>query len=343
MKPVVLPPGDARSSDEIVSSLRARARAFVPELGLDEPGVESALAGVFARYARAVLIRLNRAPEKNRLAFYRLLGVEPTPARAARAVLVFRLNDKASASSAPAGTPVSAPPAPGTSEQIVFETEQSVGIAPGRLVQVVSLWPGRDAFIDHSAAVAQGSPFRAFASDDLQPVEHVVYLAHDKLLALSGSTRLSLEWHVAVPGSEPLDIQWEYWDGKVWREFLELNPLCLPEGSTLPDSTAGLSRSGRIELRADGAKSEKLAINGLQTHWLRGRSLRPISPDPSRQLPEVDAVRISSSVEQPLTASLQWSALPVNEGWPAIQLRNEAGLPLGSASIGLRFGSSSDI
>ncbi|WP_437569823.1 putative baseplate assembly protein [Sorangium sp. So ce542] len=335
MKALPTPPQDTRDSGQIEAELRARAPGYVPELLLQEHGAGAALAAVFARYARAIRARLNQAPDKNKLAFLAALGIEPTSARAARAPVVFQLNDKASASAAPAGTAVAAPPAPGGSEPIVFETERAVGITAGRLAQVVSLWPGRDAFIDHSAAFAAGRAFRTFAADELDPVEHIIYLSHEKLLALSGSTRLSLEWQLAVPGSEELSIQWEYWDGKVWREFLELNPSCLPDGIALPDSTSGLTRSGKIELRAEGARSEKTTVNGEEAYWLRGRVQGALSPDPSLQLPEVDTLRLSSTVEQPLVAVLRWKAEQSEAR--VVRLLDESGQALEGATITARF------
>ncbi|XXT18832.1 putative baseplate assembly protein [Sorangium sp. So ce429] len=335
MKALPTPPQDARDSGQLEAELRARAPGYVPELLLQEQGAGAALAAVFARYARAIRARLDQAPDKSKLAFLAALGIEPTSARAARAPIVFQLNDKASASAAPAGTAVAAPPAPGGSEPITFETERAIGIAAGRLAQVVSLWPGRDAFIDHSAAFAAGRSFRTFAADELDPVEHVIYLSHEKLLALSGSTRLSLEWQLAVPGSEELSIQWEYWDGKVWREFLELNPSCLPEGIALPDSTAGLTRSGKIELRAEGARSEKTTVHGEQAYWLRGRLQGALPPDPSLQLPEVDTLRLSSTVEQPLVAVLRWKA--ERSEARVVRLLDESGQTLEGATVTARF------
>lgn len=329
-------PVDARGTDALVRLLRARAPGYVPEVTLGDGTADGALAAVFAGFAHALLTRLNQAPDKGRLSFFNLLGIEPTPARAARTAVVFQLVDQASASAAPAGTPVAAPPPPGASAQVVFETETSVGLVPGRVAQVVSLWPGRDSFIDHSLALSTGNSFRAFARDLLQPVEHAIYLSHDKLLALSGSTRLLLEWELAIPGSKPLEIGWEYWDGKTWREFLELNPSCRPEGVSQPDGTAGLSRNGRVELRAEGAAAEKIEIAGVEGYWVRGRVLERLPPDRGFQLPEVDAIRISSTVEQALTCAVGLTFVR-DERYRSIQVVDEAGLAVEGAGISLKY------
>ena len=93
-----------------------------------------------------------------------------TPASWARAPIVFKLNDSSPNSSAPKGTQVAAPPPPGSSQQIVFETEEDIGVASAKLSQIVSLWPGRDQFIDHSAAYQSGKPMVLFESLQLQPI-----------------------------------------------------------------------------------------------------------------------------------------------------------------------------
>ena len=74
---------DARTAGEIWPQVRDRSRGY---LGGPFPGGSAAgLGRVFARYLEAILQRLNQAPEKNRLAFYELLGLEPATAQSARA------------------------------------------------------------------------------------------------------------------------------------------------------------------------------------------------------------------------------------------------------------------
>ena len=58
---------------------------------------------------------------------------------------------------------MSAAPPAGSNQPILFETERSTGIRAGKLKQVVSLWPGRDEYIDHTTAYAAGDPVLPFA------------------------------------------------------------------------------------------------------------------------------------------------------------------------------------
>src|SRR5436309_909422 len=180
---------DSRQHDRTLQQLARRRPAFVPGWGLEPLGPGTALEHVFARFAQDAAAVVNRAPDKNELAFFELLGLELLPAHAARVPVVFRpLSAPRGAlrglpSTVPARTRVGAN-VPGQSQPIVFETEKKIGLAVARLVEVVSLWPGRDAYADHSAPYGRGTPFTLFKG--LQPVRHEFYLAHETLFALAG-------------------------------------------------------------------------------------------------------------------------------------------------------------
>ena len=85
-----VPKLDVRDSDAIVEELLARAPAYVPAWSLPASGPARTLVEVVARYAEALIERLNRAPSKNKLAFLDLLGIHLLPAQAARAPIVFQ-------------------------------------------------------------------------------------------------------------------------------------------------------------------------------------------------------------------------------------------------------------
>lgn len=298
------PPLDTRTARQLLDELVARRAAYVPawDAAAREPG--TAVAAIASRYAYAILQRLNRLPEKQKLAFLDLAGLSLVPATAARAPIVFQLNDQASGGAVGAGTSVAAPPPPGASEQIVFETEEATGVMPGRLAQVVSLWPGRDSYIDHSADHLAKRPFQLFSRRLLEPTPHYIFLAHDTLLALAGNVELGVEFEITQPSGEELDVRWEYWDGQVWRGFRSTSAECADTTLVTPDSTRGLTRSGTYQLLADCAQSQKLEVSGSKKFWLRGRLTEPLPPDPENALPEVEAVRISATVNRALTLAL---------------------------------------
>jgi hypothetical protein len=237
----------------------------------------------------------------------------------------------------------------------VFETEQEVGLTAGKLTQIVSLWPGRDSYIDHSTDFAAGLPIQLFSLPRLLPIPHHLYLSHEKLLALAGLVTLSLEVQLQQPGGQPLDIQWEYWDGEVWRGFLSLAPQCLGTDNQVPDSTAGLSQSGRIELTAEGATSQQTVVNGAVGYWIRGRIADPLPAASTQILPEIDNLRLSSIVTQPFRPSLtvlqpEKGGLAPNNGdrhespRGFVFLKNASGTPIIGATVTARLkGANQDI
>src|SRR5580700_3488695 len=147
MTPSAPAPADRRSLADLFGEVIARRPGYVPQWLPADQTAGNGLAWIFARYLQVTIQRLNQAPDKNRLAFFDLLGIGLVPAQSARAPMVFKLTPGSSDSHAPAGTQVAAPPPPGSSNQIVYETEQDVGVAAATLVQAVSLWSGSDEYL----------------------------------------------------------------------------------------------------------------------------------------------------------------------------------------------------
>lgn len=300
MKPLPRQVLDARDALQIAQEILARRPGYLPEWLPPDKGPDAALLRIFARYLETILRRLNQAPEKNKLAFLDLAGVELIPAQAARAPIVMQLFESAPDGRAPAGTRVVAPPPPESTQQIIFETERGAGLAAARLKQVVSLWPGRDQYLDHSEAHLAGRSFQLFKKSQLQDVPHIIYLAHDTLLALAGKVTLDVEFELSRPSAEALDTLWEYWDGEVWRNFKAMRPVCLEENEKKADGTDGFTRSGRFRLETDCAESAKTIVNGIEAFWVRGRLTEPLLQDSGKALPEVEQVRLSNVIERPL-------------------------------------------
>lgn len=319
------PPQDTRDYLALFAALRARAAGYTPGLQLSPGTAGAALGNVFSRFVETVLQRMNQAPDKNRLAFYDQLGLDLTPARSARAVLVFTLTDKATAGIAPAATAVAAPPPAGSNQQIVFETAQDVSIMAGKLKEVCSLWPGSDTWINHTSDFLAGKPIILFNAAQLDNIPHHLYLAHSTLFALSGTTKLNIEVTFLPPGTQALDILWEFWDGSVWRNFFDISAACHPDDPAPPDGTAGMTENGRIVLESDGAKSDKTTINGYNSYWLRGRVTTPLPGASDAGLPMIDSIRLSSTVEQAFRAV--WTVSYV-DGRLKLHVRNAATQPL---------------
>lgn len=301
MKRNATPILDSRDAAKVFAELLARGPAYVPELKPTEGQPAWALYQIFARYMQVLIERLNQAPDKNRLAFLDTLGIELIPAQPARAPVVFRMSEQATDSRLPAKTRLVAPPPPESTEQIVFESEQTIGLAAARIKQVVSLWPGRDQFIDHTDDFLAGRRLQLFKKSKLKDTPHVLYIAHDTLLALAGKVNLDVDFELSEASDEHLNVIFQYWDGKVWRGFKRMDPTCVEETEQNPDGTAGFTRSGRWRLQTDCAKSEKTTVNNTEAFWIRGKLREPLIKEPGQVLPEINRVRLSSTIERPLT------------------------------------------
>jgi len=284
---------DSRQAEEFVRDLLARARTYLPGWLPVEGQPGRALLQVYARYLQALAERVNRAPAKQRLAFFDLLGISLLQTQAAVAPVVFKPITQLGNSRVPARTQVAAT-IPGRDEPLVFETRNTVALAAAQLVEVVSFWPGRDAWAEHSAAALGGQPFKLFTG--LKPAPHELYIAHDVHFALAGEVSVEVQFELARPGGAPLTLDWQYWDGEVWRSFKGFVP---PEDVTERDSldgTDGLTRSGVVRLAADCAETKQTRINGVTAYWVRACSAEPLPPAPGLSLPVADRLSLRTVI-----------------------------------------------
>ena len=295
---------DGRDAQALLADILARRVGYTPEWLAADKSAGVGLAAIAARYLEAVVQRLGQVPPKLKLGFLDVAGLSLVPAQEARAPVVFMLSDQASGGSAPARTPGGAAPPPGSTEQILFETERAVGVTAGKIVQLVSLWPGRDEYIDHTAAYLAGAPVAPFAARLLTPTPHALYLSHPVLLALSGRVKLSVEFELQHGATAALRVVWEYWDGATWRGFIATSTEC--SGAAAPDfdGTDGLAQSGSYLLETDCASAAKTQVNGIDAYWLRARLDQALPPDPGQSLPEVDTIRLSSTVNGALSGRI---------------------------------------
>ncbi|MEK4851468.1 putative baseplate assembly protein [Paenibacillus sp. FSL H7-0756] len=185
--PNQMPIIDKREQEQLVPELRrliyqycSREWTDVPELEADKKA--DALVHIFTGMMGKVISRLNQAPAKNFTSFLNLIGIHPTPPRAAKVPLLFRLKpDSGSYNTVPAGTRVSAQPEQGA--EVVFETDKDLTVIMAQPVRAVSLDPQEDQWSnqDHLlAGGAAGRPARLFRGDST--VVHRLYLGHTELL-----------------------------------------------------------------------------------------------------------------------------------------------------------------
>src|SRR2546425_7272320 len=313
---------DPRSEVQLAQEVRERLAVHVPEWHETDPAsgaidrVGGAVIGAFAHLAATVVERLNRAPDKNFLAFgaqeidereeilverlnrapdknflafVDLLGAAPLPPQPARAPLAFSLAAASPTDAVvPAGTRVAAPPAEGEKEPILFETERELVVTAARLDSVFVRAPDDDRYADYSSLVtaAAGPVVSAFQGDPA--IEHILYIGHDALLGYAGLRSVVLSFAVgALPASpDARSLQWQEWNGTKWAPIT-------PDS----DGTADLTLSGDVTFSNRPPLLEQ-TIQSVTSRWLRCQLMTPITPATApvegkvraSQLPTITAV-----------------------------------------------------
>ncbi len=310
MTTAVPPILDPRDSDTIAAQVLARIPGYVPGWVPDSDGPGTAMAYIYGRLLNTLAGIINQAPVKDELACFDQLGIELLSPQAARAPVVFTAIPAVGNSQVPAGASVGAQ-IPGSRTPLTFQTEQTIALAAASIVQVVALWPGRDAYADYSAALQQGQPFTLF--EQLQLVDHELYMGDETVLALAGQSIVEVRVELATPSSSSLDIAWEYWDGGLWRQFKDFKPAADAALTDSVDATNGLTRSGTIRLSSDCAKTVDTTVDAITTRWLRGRLAAPLLPVSGTTLPEIRTIAISSVIDRTLPDKA-CTALPAGTG-----------------------------
>ncbi|MDY0059790.1 MAG: putative baseplate assembly protein [Myxococcota bacterium] len=108
--------------------------------------------------------------------------------------------------------------------------------------------------------------------------DYALYLASEELLSQPGA-QLRVEVQLSDPtqidapnASDDLQIAWEYWDGKKWREL----GIATPKGRKdwelhqFNDTTLAFTKSGEFSFRRP-ADMQQCEVNGLANFWIRGR------------------------------------------------------------------------
>src|ERR1041385_5841393 len=144
----ILPPViDPRKASDLFRSLREMVPHYTrewPAKDDDDPGV--ALLKIFSFIGEGVISRLNRAPDRNFLAFLDLLGIRLLQARPARVPVSFLV---AKGIDVPfivdSRSQVSAPPTGERQEDLPFETLTPLLVIPSTLASLIAVDPEADA------------------------------------------------------------------------------------------------------------------------------------------------------------------------------------------------------
>jgi hypothetical protein len=281
---VEAPKVDRRSRDEVAAEVRRLlARSGHGWPARPSAGAADALIGVFAQLCGTVIDRLNKAPQKNMLAFLDMLGASPLPAQAARVPLTFHLAAQHTGHvKVPALTQVAAALEKNEQQPVLFETERELVVTSAELVAVAVKEGSADTFDDHSAILKQPAPEGVPMLHGTKLLEHVLYIDLAMQSPPQTIRRLGLVFELTGPiqSSARSWLQWEIWNGTA----LAATPL-----QPLSDGTQQLTSSGAIVFESP-PPIPQTEVNGRKGYWLRCRTLLPLT-DMAR-MPSISGVTV---------------------------------------------------
>src|SRR5262249_5732807 len=91
--------------------------------------------------------------------------------------------------------------------------------------------------------------------------------------------------------------------------------------------------SGIVTLMADCAAAQQTKVNGSQAFWLRGRLTDPLPQDPLNSVPEVDSIKLNTTINQTLSPVFSVSAPYAPDVSTAVALVFSPGFPSSSAPL----------
>ena len=297
------PKVDERTAREIARDVYALLPDYVegwPDDRQEAGELADALIHVFGRFGELIIDRLNKAPEKNFLAFLDLLGVSPLPLQAARAPVTFYLAQGAvSHALVPAGTQVAAQPGKGEQKPVVFETEKDLVVVSVNLESLILKDGGRDQCTDFNAVLTSVCLLTGATPDaEVMPstgrvifIPHILYIPLPVYKVWPDLTQIRLK--VTLDADLPTPI-----DPRVlrWEACIAESAKATAAGSQKPDSAPALGDDGiktiMLEPLRDGTENLTksgdvvflnipeipfVSLDDLSAHWLRCRLISPIS------------------------------------------------------------------
>jgi predicted phage baseplate assembly protein len=195
---VPLPELDDRRFRDLVDEGRALIPTYAPswtDHNAHDPGIT--VMESLAWIAETAIYSVNRIPERHRLAFLSMVGVEPSPAIPAQAVAQFGLKVGALPVELPSGTELGCTLLDGSSG--LFQLRGEISVQPVSLVVVQVESGGR--FIDLSSTSARGKRFAPFGEDPAPG--DALYLGFDAPIAPGQALRLEIDFAGERAGLEP--------------------------------------------------------------------------------------------------------------------------------------------
>ncbi len=294
---------DQRTAENIAAQVQELLKQYTGE---NKPiqGTKAALVNIFARFSEIIIERLNQVPDKNFLAFLDLLGASRLPPQPARVPLTFSLAAGTTVDAVvPKRTQVAAPPGEGEKDPVIFETERELVVSAAKLESIFVRDPQQDLYTESSSIITTPGSVGVPIFRGNQPIEHLLYIGHSKLLGFPEIETLKLKINLskALEGGE---IKWEFWqeteDEANWEEVTPTND------ETLGLTQIGLTQNGENRLiEFNDINAVPLStVNSVTNRWLRCRLETPItladeSPTgmvSASELPEIENIRLEATI-----------------------------------------------
>ncbi|RED56790.1 baseplate J/gp47 family protein [Cohnella lupini] len=327
---------DGRDLDALIDQMKAMVPHYTPEwrFSPEDPDAGTALFYLAAEMLGENIKRLNRVPLNNFIAFLDLLQVNIQPARAARAHVVFALNEGVREPVyVPSGTLLTARPND-EGEELPYETEGALLITPAKLTELYNVHPDRDRIVltaeQYDESLLAGSapevPLFSVEGDNLQ--DHALYIRNDDLFHLDHPAKLTLKWHnserryvegeLATVLSREDWLEWSYSKGNEWIPF---------------EKATALGQEITLWKKSSGAV-EETEINGLAGRWIRCR-VKPTAagengPPVLKAIQDMDRVTMRATHDRELDPE---GIMPNELYFNDLQLDRSGFYPFGEYSV----------
>ena len=207
------PQVDGRRREDLRATVREMVPYYVDDWEPDEGDVGTALLALFGELSEEVTERLDRVPEKHRVAFYDTLGFDRLPPQPARLPLTVAVADRAGENvTVPAGTRATAEPPAGPKQLFEVPDGWSFDATPANLRAVYSVDPDRDAVHRHHDSIGGSAATALFDRDGENLQTHDFYVGDADQLAVGTDSTLKIELDTdADPDVVHGDLRWEYY------------------------------------------------------------------------------------------------------------------------------------
>jgi hypothetical protein len=232
---------------------------YTPEWKPSQDDLGIALLKIFTHMRVEIISRLNRVPDKNRAAFFDMMGIKLQLPQPARALITFKPAEGSFDSvHVPGGTQLAAPKTE-SHEALTFQTNAGFSASKASLIEVLSVDPNTDTIHCLNDGLIEKTGKQS-GSEDLP--KHALFLGHSELFNIKPTGKITLAFYSPDENGYDLGrLKWCYWNGESWIEpqIAEIKPKEGPSRITLIIGTDKCGMNRQIKERE---------INNVKNLWI---------------------------------------------------------------------------